>query len=60
MRTNPSELEIWRAARPQGIRRMAEDGVVKVLQGVTSLDELARVIDIDDQHLLATKEFPQQ
>ena len=60
VRTNPSELEIWRAARPQGIRRMAEDGVVKVLQGVTSLDELARVIDIDAQHLLATKEFPQQ
>ncbi len=59
VRTNPSELEIWRAARPQGIRRMAEDGVVKVLQGITSLDELARVIDIDDAHLMATKEFAQ-
>ena len=57
VRANPSEIEIWRASRPQKIRRMAEDGAVKVLQGVTSLDELARIIDIEDADLMATKEF---
>lgn len=59
VRAKPSELDIWRASRPQGIRRMAEDGVIKVLQGVTSLDELARVVDIEDADLTATKEFSQ-
>lgn len=59
VRAKPSELDIWRASRPQGIRRMAEDGVIKVLQGVTSLDELARVVDIEDADLKATKEFSQ-
>jgi len=57
VRNNPSEIDIWRAARPQNIRRMAEDGVVKVLEGTTSLDELARVIDIDDEDLFAIKEM---
>ena len=60
VRANPSEIEIWRAARPQKIRRMAEDGVVKILQGVTSLDELARIIDIEDADLMAMKDFDQE
>ncbi|MAJ97518.1 MAG: hypothetical protein CMI56_02800 [Parcubacteria group bacterium] len=59
VRANPSEIEIWRAARPQQIRRMAEDGAVKVLKGVTSLDELARIIDIEDADLMAMKDFGQ-
>ena len=59
VRGRPSELDIWKACRPQGIRRMAEDGVVKVLQGVTAIDELARVVDIEDADLLASKEFDQ-
>jgi type II secretory ATPase GspE/PulE/Tfp pilus assembly ATPase PilB-like protein len=48
VRNNPSEADIWRAARPQGIRRMAEDGVVKALEGITSLEELARVVDLTE------------
>jgi len=48
VRNNPSEADIWRAARPQGIRRMAEDGVVKALQGITSLEELDRVVDLTE------------
>jgi len=47
-----SEREIWKAAKPQNIRRMAQDGVVKVLQGVTSLDELGRVVDLHDEVML--------
>ncbi len=55
VRNRPSELDIWRAARPQGIRRLAEDGIDKVLRGITSLDELARVVDIEDEDMLRMK-----
>src|SRR3989344_600503 len=54
IRTSPSEREIWKAARHQNIRRMAQDGAVKVLQGVTSLDELNRVVDLHDEVMLET------
>lgn len=48
VRHNPTELEIWRAAMPQGIRRMSEHGLIKVLEGVTSLDELGRVVNLEE------------
>lgn len=48
IRQNASGREIWAAAKHQNIRRMAQDGVIKVLQGVTSLDELSRVVDLHD------------
>ncbi|MDD5068662.1 MAG: GspE/PulE family protein [Candidatus Pacebacteria bacterium] len=43
---NPSEREIRAAAAPQGLLTLEQDGVIKVLQGVTSLPELQRVIEI--------------
>ena len=46
-----SERDIWLAARHQNIRRMAQDGIIKILQGVTSLDELGRVVDLTDPSL---------
>lgn len=46
MREKPSEREIAKAARYQGIPTLQEDGVIKVLRGVTSLDELERVVDL--------------
>ncbi len=49
VRHNPTELEIWQAAFPQGIRRMAEHGIVKVLEGITSLEELSRVVNLDEE-----------
>ncbi|KKW19308.1 MAG: hypothetical protein UY63_C0017G0085 [Parcubacteria group bacterium GW2011_GWA2_51_10] len=52
VRTSSSERDIWRAAKHQNIRRMAQDGIVKVLQGVTSLDELGRVVDLNDPVML--------
>jgi type II secretory ATPase GspE/PulE/Tfp pilus assembly ATPase PilB-like protein len=52
IRQTSSEREIWKAARPQNIRRMAQDGAVKVLQGVTSLEELSRVVDLHDDTLV--------
>ncbi len=48
---DPREHIIMAAARPQGIPTMSEDGVAKVLQGLTSLDELGRVIELP--HLTA-------
>jgi type IV pilus assembly protein PilB len=44
---NPSEREIRAAAAPQNILDMKQDGVIKVLQGLTSLQELSRVVDLD-------------
>lgn len=46
IRENPSEREIREAAIPQGIPNMKQDGVFKVLKGVTTFEELERVIDI--------------
>ncbi len=45
---NPSEREIWLAANPQGLLTMKQDGVLKILSGMTSLSELERVIAIED------------
>jgi type II secretory ATPase GspE/PulE/Tfp pilus assembly ATPase PilB-like protein len=46
VRENPSEREIALATKPQGIPDMRHDGVMKVLSGITSLEELERVIDL--------------
>lgn len=46
---NPSEREIKIAALPQRILNMREDGIVKVLEGSTSLSELSRVIDLNEE-----------
>jgi len=46
LRTGPSEREIEKAAEDQGIMTLAEDGITKVLQGMTSLEELERVVEI--------------
>ncbi len=54
VRHTSSERDIWKAATHQKIRRMGQDGVVKVLQGVTSLEELSRVVDLHDEVMLAT------
>lgn len=47
VRENPSEREIAAAAAPQGIPTMAQDGILKVLSGVTSLQELERVVNLE-------------
>ncbi len=47
LREKPSEREVALAAKPQGIPTMRQDGVLKALRGVTSLEELGRVVDLD-------------
>ncbi|WP_417068237.1 GspE/PulE family protein [Niveibacterium terrae] len=41
--------ELLRAARDKGFRTLAEDGIRRVLDGTTSLAELARVVDLTDR-----------
>lgn len=43
-----SDREIATAATDQGILTMKQDGVLKVLAGVTSMEELERVIALDE------------
>ncbi len=47
LRSKPTEREIAAAARPQAVPTMQEDGVIKIFRGVTSLDELSRVVDLE-------------
>ena len=43
--TNPSERDIREAAKSQKLLTLAQDGIIKVLSGVTTLEELDRVVD---------------
>ncbi len=45
---DPREHIILEAAKPQGIPTMIEDGGRKVLDGITSLPELMRVVDLSN------------
>lgn len=47
--SNPSEHEIKEIIKKQGIPTMREDGIIKVLSGITSIDEVARVIDLYEE-----------
>ena len=43
---NPTETEILKKSEKQGILNMKQDGILKVINGITSLDELQRVIEL--------------
>ncbi len=46
---NPSEREIKKAAAAQGIFTMREDGVAKILAGITSIEEVQSVVDLNEE-----------
>lgn len=46
---NPSGREIKKAGESQGLLDMRQDGVIKILSGVTSLSELRRVVDMEKE-----------
>ncbi len=46
LRENPSENDIAVKAAPQGYLTMAQDGVIKALQGITTLEEVGRMVDL--------------
>ncbi len=43
---NPSDREIAKAAEHQHILNLAEDGIKQVLNGISTIEELERVVDI--------------
>lgn len=45
---NPSEEDLEKASASQGILTLKQDGIIKVLLGITSLDELERVITVEN------------
>ena len=49
LRQNPSERDIRKAAHVQGILTLREYGVVQLLLGKTTLEELERVVDIREE-----------
>ncbi|MDP2789232.1 MAG: GspE/PulE family protein [bacterium] len=46
---NPSEREIKKIAKKQGILSMREDGIVKILSGITSIEEVQSVVDLREE-----------
>ncbi len=49
MPENPSEREIKKLAHNQGILSMRQDGVIKILNGITSLEEVQSVVDLQEE-----------
>ncbi len=49
IKENPSERGIKTAAKKQKLLTLVQDGIIKVLEGVTTLDELRRVVDIEKE-----------
>lgn len=47
--TIPSEREIREIAKRQGILNMREDGIEKILAGLTSFEEVERVVDLENE-----------
>jgi type IV pilus assembly protein PilB len=48
VRTDATEHEVERTAEAQGFLNLRQDGVIKVLRGVTDMAELERVIDLSE------------
>jgi type IV pilus assembly protein PilB len=49
MLENPSEREIKKIARTQETLSMRQDGVVKILNGITSMGEVQNVVDLREE-----------
>jgi len=49
MPQNPSEREIKKVASKQGILSMRQDGIVKIINGITSFEEVLSVVDLFEE-----------
>jgi type IV pilus assembly protein PilB len=49
MPENPSEREIKKIAKKQGILSMRQDGMVKIINGITSFEEVQSVVDLNEE-----------
>jgi len=54
----PSEQEVRRVAEKQGLLNMREDGVIKILNGTTSLQEVKKVVDLYIKNITKTDDEP--
>ena len=45
---NASQEELFKAAREQGMITMREDGLLKIYQGITTIEEILRVTTVSD------------
>jgi general secretion pathway protein E/type IV pilus assembly protein PilB len=43
---NANTIEILKAAQQDGYKNMTDDGLLKITQGLTTLEEVARVVDL--------------
>lgn len=50
----PSEQDVRRVAEKQGLLNMREDGVIKILNGTTTLEEIQKVIDLEIKQITQT------
>jgi type IV pilus assembly protein PilB len=57
---SPSSQEIWALARKQGSSPLFEDGIEKVMSGVTTLDELLRVAEPPDAVAASSEKSPKK
>jgi type II secretory ATPase GspE/PulE/Tfp pilus assembly ATPase PilB-like protein len=46
---NPSEREVKKASLSQNILDLRQDGILKVLQGITTISELERIVDLEKE-----------
>ena len=46
---NPSEREIKKVAKTQGILSMRQDGTIKILSGITSFEEVQNAVDLSEE-----------
>lgn len=53
-----SEADLWRAARTRGFRTLMDDALAKVAEGITTLEEVARVVPLDAWSELAPVVLP--
>jgi len=49
MPENPSEREIKKVASVQGILSMRQDGIVKIINGITSFEEVQSVVELKEE-----------
>ena len=49
--TNPASGQVWTEARKSGTQNLFEDGIDKVKNGITTIDELLRVAEPSRDYL---------
>jgi type IV pilus assembly protein PilB len=47
VQSNPSEREIKKASLPQNLLDLRQDGILKILSGITTMSELERIVDVE-------------